>query len=76
MTPDQFAALARMMQMRNSAITDGVRLVLVDGVSQYSAAKQVGVHQQSVSRRVMQARRYVADAGIVAGARMPPRRYE
>jgi predicted DNA-binding protein (UPF0251 family) len=73
MTPDQFAALSRLMRLRPSAAAEGMRLVLVEGMSQLAAAARSGASHQAVSRGIISARRYVADAGMLAGAQMPKR---
>jgi predicted DNA-binding protein (UPF0251 family) len=76
MTPAQFDALARLMRLRQSATADGLRLVLVEGMTQNAAASESGASQQAIARAVSSARRYVEDAGVLAGATMPPRRGE
>jgi hypothetical protein len=74
MKANQFAALSRLMRLRPSAAAEGLRLVLVEGMTQAAAAAQSGARQQSIGTRVVSARRYVADANVLAGAQMPVRR--
>ena len=48
MTPDQFAALSELLRLRGGPATEGVRLVLVDGLSITQAAERAGCSRQSV----------------------------
>lgn len=43
MTPEAFAALAKLLRLRDGPQQDGARLVLVDGLRPAGAARQVGV---------------------------------
>jgi NaMN:DMB phosphoribosyltransferase len=72
-TPDQFAALARLMRLRRSAAAEGLRLVLVDGLTQNAAAAASGAPQPNIARLVVSARRCVEWANALAGAAMPAR---
>lgn len=75
MTPAQFAALAQLMRLRaDSAASEGLRLVLVEGLSHVDAAARSGATRQSITRLVGSARQAVADAQVLAGVAMPQKR--
>lgn len=75
MTPAQFAALSRLMRLRaDSAASEGLRLVLVEGLSHVDAAAQSGATRQSITRLMGSARPVVADAQVLAGVAMPQKR--
>jgi predicted DNA-binding protein (UPF0251 family) len=74
MTPDQFTALAQLMRLRESPSREALRLVLVDGMSQYGAAQQAGIPSSNVTRQVASARRAIELARVVTQAAAPPQR--
>lgn len=75
MTPDQFAALARLMRLRAGSPTSaGLRLVLVDGLTHQAAADASGAQRASITRLMTSARACVADAQALAGVTMPAAR--
>jgi predicted DNA-binding protein (UPF0251 family) len=63
-TPDQFAALARLTQMRAGPAQEVVRLVLVDGITQAQAGRRTGLSPQGVHNAVTRARKAMALAQI------------
>jgi len=76
MTPAQFAALSRLMRLRDSPTADGLRLVLVDGLTHAAAADASGAERVHITRAISSARRYVEDANTLAGAQIPPARID
>lgn len=67
MTPDQFAALAQLMRLRTGAQQDAARLVLVDGMRQVDAARQLGISTAALGATMRACRRGVALAGVIHG---------
>lgn len=43
MTPQQFDALARLLQFKDSAAREAARLVLVEGLTKAEAARRTGI---------------------------------
>ncbi len=70
MTNDQFDAIAQLMRLRTGAQQDAARLVLVGGMRQVDAARQLGISTAALGATMRACRRGVALAGIVCGA--PP----
>lgn len=69
------AALSRILRLHTARATrEGLRLVLVEGLSQVAAAAQSGAPRQSITRMLGSARQAVADAQVIAGAAMPEKR--
>jgi predicted DNA-binding protein (UPF0251 family) len=70
--------MARLNRSRENPIAratrEGLRLVLVEGLSQVAAAAQSGAPRQSITRMLGSARQAVADAQVIAGAAMPEKR--
>jgi predicted DNA-binding protein (UPF0251 family) len=66
MTPEQFAALAQLMRLRQSPSRDALRLVLIDGMTHTAAAEQAGIPRQNVSRQVASAKRIINAARILS----------
>ena len=70
--------MARLNRSRENPIAratrEGLRLVLVEGLSQVAAAAQSGATRQSITRMLGSARQAVADAQVIAGAAMPEKR--
>jgi hypothetical protein len=71
MNSEQFSALSRLMRLRASAAADGLRLVLVDGLSQADAAARSGATRQAVGRGVKSARQCIEDAAVLTGHGAP-----
>lgn len=57
MTAHQFAALATLISLRQSASRDAARLVLVDGLSVLDAAERCGISVQGANQAVLRCRR-------------------
>jgi hypothetical protein len=57
MTPERFAALARLIRMRGGAAQEAARLVLVDGLRPADAARATALSQQAVCNAVSRVRR-------------------
>ncbi|MDO9148336.1 MAG: hypothetical protein Q7U52_11860 [Hydrogenophaga sp.] len=56
MTPDQFAALAEMLRLRDGPARECARLVLVDGRSTIDAAASLGMQYRAAAAAVQRAR--------------------
>ena len=67
MTNDQFDALAQLMRLRTGAQQDAARLVLVDGMRQVDAARQLGISTAALGATMRACRRGVALAGVIHG---------
>ena len=67
MTPDQFDALAQLMRLRTGAQQDAARLVLVDGMRQADAARQLGISTAALGATMRACRRGVALSGVIHG---------
>ena len=67
LTPDQFAALAKLLRLRTGPAQDAARMVLVDGASQADAARATGLTPQAVNNAVKRARAGLALALAVVG---------
>lgn len=67
MSPDQFTALAELLQLRGGAATEAARLVLVDGLTVTEAARVTGVSQSGVSNALARCRRGLELVGRVVG---------
>lgn len=72
MTNDQFNALAQLMRLRTGTQQDAARLVLVGGMRQVDAARQLGISTAALGATMRACRRGVALAGIVCGAPQKP----
>ncbi|NDV13755.1 hypothetical protein [Crenobacter caeni] len=69
MTNEQFDLLAEAFSLPNSPTREAVRLVQVDGLTVYAAAKSCGLIQSTVSRanhKFARALQLVLDARLVA----------
>lgn len=66
MTAAQFAALADLMSLRAGPARDAARAVLVDGLTQATAAAQTGASRQSVSQAVGRCQRALELARVAA----------
>jgi DNA-directed RNA polymerase specialized sigma24 family protein len=67
MTPDQFAALAKLLRLRTSVSTAAARLHFVDGLRIADAARTVGCSANAANNCVARCRAGVALARRVAG---------
>ena len=67
MYPEQFAALAALMPMRDGAAQACVRLVMVDGMAQADAARQTGLSRQAAHQAVNRAQQKLSLARQAAG---------
>ena len=67
MTSDQFAALAELLCLRGGPATEGVRLVLVEGLSITQAAERAGCSRQSVGNALKRCQRGLELARRVVG---------
>lgn len=56
MTPDQFAALADLLRLRDGGAREAARLVLVEGLSITQAGERAGVSRQSAGNTVARCR--------------------
>lgn len=75
MTPDQFAALSRIAGLHAvSATSEGLRLVLLEGLTHQEAAARAGVARQSITRALKTARERLADAQQLQGVELPAER--
>lgn len=72
MTNDQFDALAQLMRLRTGTQQDAARLVLVGGMRQVDAARQLGISTAALGATMRSCRRGVALAGIICGAPQKP----
>lgn len=68
MTAEQFAALAELLRLRQSASREAARLVLVEGMSVGEAAQRAGISSQGVSNALASCQRGIELARLVAGA--------
>jgi predicted DNA-binding protein (UPF0251 family) len=66
MTPDRFAAIARLIRMRGGRSQEAARLVLVDGLRPIEAALKTGLSPQAVCNAVARVRR--ADGVLTGGS--------
>lgn len=57
MTPDAFAALAKLLRLRTGQQQDGARLVLVDGLRPADAAREVGVTAKALGNTLAACRK-------------------
>ena len=68
MTPASFDALSRLLRHRHdSQARELVRLVLVDGLTQADAARQVGATEQAASNALRAARATLELARVAVG---------
>lgn len=67
MTAEQFAALADLLRLRQSASREAARLVMVDGLSTGAAAELAGVSSQAVSNALASCQRGIELARRVVG---------
>lgn len=67
MTPDQFAAIATLLNSRGGPAEVAARLVLVDGIAPKAASEIAGCSQQSVTNATRRYRDTAALARIAAG---------
>ena len=67
MTNDQFDALAQLVRLRTGAQQDAARLVLVGGMRQVDAARQLGISTAALGATMRACRRGVALAGVIHG---------
>lgn len=72
MTDDQFDALAQLMRLRTGTQQDAARLVLVGGMRQVDAARQLGISTAALGATMRSCRRGVALAGIICGVPQKP----
>ena len=72
MTNDQFDALAQLMRLRTGSQQGAARLVLVDGMRQVDAARQLGISTAALGATMRSCRRGVALAEIICGAPQKP----
>lgn len=75
MTAEEFAALLRITGLHaGSATTEGLRLVLLDGLTHQEAADRAGVSRSSITRALRTARERLADAQQLQGVELPAER--
>ena len=67
MTPDAFAALAKLLRLRDGLQKDGARLVLVDGVRQADAARMAGCSASALGNTLRTCRAGLELARLAAG---------
>ena len=67
MTPDAFAALAKLLRLRTGQQQDGARLVLVDGLRPADAAREVGVTAKALGNTLAACRNGIALARTACG---------
>lgn len=67
MTPAQFAALAKLISLRNGPAQEAARLVLVDGMSGTGAATLCGISRSSCGDAVTRVRAAWELAKVAAG---------
>lgn len=67
--------MARLMRLRaGSPTSEGLRLVLVDGLTHQSAAAATGAQRAHITRALTSARACVEDAQALAGVELPQAR--
>lgn len=75
MQEDQFTALLRITGLHaGSATSQGLRLVLMQGLTHQEAAVGAGVARQSITRALKVARERLADAQQLQGVELPAER--
>lgn len=75
MTAEQFAALSRLIGLRDgSATSEGLRLVLLEGKTHQEAAAAAAVSRQSITRALKSARERLADVRTLQGVELPVER--
>jgi DNA-directed RNA polymerase specialized sigma24 family protein len=67
MSPEQFAALAELLRLRDGQAQAVARMVLVDGLTVADASKSTGLGYTAAHQAVKRARRGLALAQLVAG---------
>lgn len=67
MTETQFAALAKLLRLRDGTSAEAARLVLVDAMSITAAAERLGVTYRAAHMAVSRARAGAELARVVAG---------
>lgn len=67
MTPDAFAALAKLLRLRIGSQQDGARLVLVGGMRPVDAARAVGVSPKALGNTLSACRAGLELARLVVG---------
>jgi len=67
MTPDQFAALAELLSLRDGPAQECARLVLVEGVPQAEATERTGLSRQAASQVLKRVRAGLELANRAAG---------
>ena len=72
MTPDAFAALAKLLRLRDGLQKDGARLVLVDGLRPVDAARQVGVTAKALGNTLAACRNGLDLARVASGLPAQP----
>lgn len=75
MTAEQFASLSRIAGLHaGSASSEGLRLVLMEGLTHQEAAARAGVARTSITRALRTARERLADAQRLQGVELPAER--
>lgn len=67
MTPDQFAALSKLLRLRDGPAREAARLVLVEGIKQADAARQAGVSPSALGNTLRACRRGLELARVACG---------
>lgn len=67
MTGDQFAALATLLRSRASPVEQAARRVLVDGIRQADAARELAVRPDSLNNALRRYRRTLDLARVASG---------
>lgn len=72
MTTEAFAALAKLLRLRDGPQQDGARLVLVAGMRPADAARQVGVSAKALGNTLAACRNGLALARVASGGTESP----
>lgn len=67
MTPESFAALAKLLRLRTGPQQDGARLVLVGGMCPADAAREVGVSAKALGNTLAACRNGLDLARVAVG---------
>ena len=67
MNSDQFQAIAQLLRLRQGPQREAARLVLVDGLTQADAARQLGATEQAASNALRAARATLELARVAVG---------
>lgn len=65
LSPDQFAALAQLLRLRQGVATEAARLALVEGLSVPDAARKAGLHYPLAYKAIRRAQEGL-DLAVIA----------